>query len=561
MKRCPQCRRDYFDDSLSFCLDDGSALVDGPANDGPPTAILPGSSPSSEAATITQNAARPDTASESAKTKFSKLTLTAGGLVLALALAGLGYIYIGDRTSKKIDSIAVMPFEFESSDADIEYLSDGITESLINSISQVPNVTVKARSSVFSYKGKNVAPQQVAKDLSVAALLMGRVVRRADQIDMSVELVDANSGDHLWGEKYTRKFADLLTLQSEIARDVSGKLQTKLSGAEKQKIEKSFTENVDAYQLYLRGRHYWNTRRPDDIRKSIEYFQQAIEEDPTYALAYAGLADGYILFPEYNLGSAQEYYPKARAAAEKAISIDPSLAEAHTSLASILSNFEWRFADAENEFRKALELNPNYATAHQWYSEYLFSMGRYAEALEVMRKAQQLDPLSLIINGFVGVLLRENGQIDAAFVQLQKTLELDPNFPRGHLFLAETYQAAERYDEAIDEFAKGFALSGTPPDIVAAGAERVRSALRTEGPKGFFRAMAQAFEKPGRPSFPVVIAGYWARAGETDKAFAILEEGYERRDYGMLMLKTGRMKGFENDPRFKSLLRRIGLPE
>ena len=561
MKRCPQCRRDYFDDSLSFCLDDGATLVDGPSNDAHPTAILPGGVPSNEAATITQGETRPDTAANSTQINISKPALFASALVVALALVGVGYFYFGKSADKQIDSIAVMPFAFDTSDADIEYLSDGITESLINSISQVPNVTVKARSSVFTYKGKNVTPQQVASDLSVEAILMGRVVRRADQIDMNVELVDAVSGDHIWGEKYTRRFADLIALQSEIARDVSGKLTAKLSGAAQQKIEKSYTENIDAYQLYLRGRQLWNTRRPDDIRRSVDYFQQAIDKDPTYALSYVGLADAYLLFPEYNLSSAQEVYPKARAAVDKAIALDPTLAEARTTLATILSNFEWRFADAENEFRKALELNPNYATGHHWYSEYLFSMGRRAEAMNVMRRAQQLDPLSLIINGFLGILLREDGQIDASIAQVQKTLALDPNFPRGHLILGESYQAAGRYEEAIDEFAKAFTLSGMSAEAITAGAERVRGAFRAYGPQGYYRAMAIAFERPGQPAFPVIVAGYWAQSGEIDKAFEILEAAYQRRDYGLLMLKTGRLKTVENDPRYKALLKRVGLPE
>jgi tetratricopeptide (TPR) repeat protein len=258
----------------------------------------------------------------------------------------------------------------------------------------MPSLAVKARSSVFTYKGKEVSPQQVAKDLSVQAVLNGRIAQRGDLIMLSVELIDTATGNQLWGDQYTRKLADLVQLQSDLARDVSGKLKTKLTGAEQQQVSKNYTENIEAYQLYLRGRYHWNKRTPNDIRKGFEYFQQAIDKDPTFALAYAALAESYIVAASYRVGQPQDNYARARSAAAKAIEIDPTLAEAHNALASVMSN-EWRFADAEAEWKKALELNPNYATAHQWYAEQLTSMGRYQEALAEIKRAQELDPLSL----------------------------------------------------------------------------------------------------------------------------------------------------------------------
>src|SRR6266536_2701317 len=330
-------------------------------------------------------------------------------LVLAIAVLGVWFAFYSP-TSSHIQSIAVMLIVNTSGNTEIEYLSDGITESLINSLSQLPKLSVKARSSVFTYKGKEVSPQQVAKDLSVQAILNGRVQQRGEQVILSVELVDARTGNQLWVEQYSRTRTDLLSLQSEIARDVSSKLKSRLTGAEEQKIAKNYTQDTEAYQLYLRGRYHWNKRTTADVKKSIEYFQQAIDKDPAYGLAYAGLAEAYILVPQYGLGSPQEGYPKARAAALKAIEIDGTLAEAHNALAAIKSNYEWKFDEAEAEWQKTIALNPNYATAHQWYSEHLVAMGRYDEALAEIKRAQELDPLSLIINGVLAVTYRIKGQ-------------------------------------------------------------------------------------------------------------------------------------------------------
>jgi tetratricopeptide (TPR) repeat protein len=356
---------------------------------------------------------------------------------------------------------------------------------------------------------------------------------------------------------------DLIQLQSELVRDVSSALRSNLTGAEQQRVTKRYTENTEAYQLYLRGRYHWNKRKKDDFLKSIEYFGQAIDKDPTYALAYAGLADTYIVMPAYFFGSPQEYYPKARSAAEKAIEIDPGLAEAHNALASVLSNYDWRFSEAEAEWEKTLELNPNYATGHQWYAEHLLATGRFEEALAEMRRAQELDPLSLIINGLVGVLLRVNGQNDAALEQLKKTLDMDPNFPRTHLFLAEAYQAMGRYDEAVDEFSKTFILNGASADDAAKFSARVKSAYQEGGATAYARAMAEVLESHAAvaPAPPIVIASYWVKAGETDRAFALLDKAFNQHSEGMLMIKDGRLRSVESDPRFRDLVRKMGLPE
>jgi serine/threonine-protein kinase len=485
-------------------------------------------------------------------------------IVLAIIAVGLWFLRYSP-TAASIDSIAVMPFVNGSGNNDMEYLSDGITESLINSLSQMPKLSVKARSSVFTYKGKDVSPQQVAKDLSVQAILNGRVVQRGEQVLLSIELVDARTGNQLWGEKYIRRSTDLLSLQSEIAKDVSSKLQSRLTGAQEQRIAKNYTQNTQAYQLYLRGKYHWNKRTKEDVGKSVEYFQQAIDTDPTYALAYASLAEGYILFPLYNVGSPDESYPKAKAAALKAIGIDQTLAEAHNALAAVKSNWEWKFAEAETEWQRAIALNPNYAPAHQWYAEHLLFMGRYDEALAEIKRAQELDPLSLIINGVLGTTYRLNGQNDQAIEQLRKTLELDPNFARTHLFLAETYQQLGMFGEAIDEIGKTFALISGSREDAARLSGALKEAYKTSGSKGYWRTLAEFFTAHSpqvSPKPPLTfLASVWVQAGETEKAFALLDKAYAEHDDALITLKDPQFGPIKSDPRYQDLLRRIGFPE
>ncbi|MCA1637580.1 MAG: protein kinase [Acidobacteria bacterium] len=336
--------------------------------------------------------------------KQHKRGFVAGLVILLLASIGLGYWFFANRSANllNIESIAVLPFVNESGNADNEYLSDGMTETLISSLSQLPRLSVKARSSVFRYKGKEINPQTIGKELNVQAILNGRVLQRDDQLTLRLELVDARNENVIWSEQYNRKQTDLVSLQTEIARDVSNKLKTKLSGTDEKKLSKNYTENTEAYQLYLKGRYHWNKRTGADVRKSVEYFQQAIDKDPTYALAYAVLAEAYILIPNYTNTPPHDAFPKARAAAEKALEIDETLAEAHNALADILYEYDWKFAEAEREFKRAIELNPNYATARHWYAEYLLVLGRNEEAIAEVKRAQELDPLSLIINSMVG---------------------------------------------------------------------------------------------------------------------------------------------------------------
>lgn len=569
-KRCPTCGRSYIDDSLSFCLEDGAPLVfDEPE---PETAIFSGGvaaeAPTRDLPGGPQTGDHPaamSTAQHSLVVR--KRSVLAAAAIAVLALGGLFAYFYAVGPGKQIDSIAVMPFANASGNPDLEYLSDGITESLINSLTRVPDLSVKARSSVFTYKGKEVSPQQVAEELSVEAVLNGRVIQRGDAVTLNLELVEAATGNQLWGEQYNRKLSDLTALQSEIARDVSAKLHTRLTGTDEQRVAKNYTENAEAYQLYLKGKYHWNRRTRPDILNSIEYFRQAVEMDPNYALAYSGLAEAYILLPAYAGQDPQAAYTSARTAAARALELDNTLAEAHAALAVVLSEYDWNFAEAERNFRRAIELNPNYATAHHWYAEFLMVMGRFPEALTEIRQAQEMDPLSLIINGIHGLVLGLNGQHDEAFAQLQRTVEMDPNFTRTHIFLAEIYQNVGQYEEAANELHKVSLLSGMPEEQVAESRKQVLDAYRRDGPKGYYRMMAGFLEErlkareAGNPPPVTVVAANWLQAGDKEKAYRLLEEGLRRRDPSMLRLRGPVFDPIKGEERYQAIVKRVGLPE
>jgi Tfp pilus assembly protein PilF len=338
-----------------------------------------------------------------------------------------------------------------------------------------------------------------------------------------------------------------------------------LSGADTERISKRGTDNTEAYQQYLKGRYHWNKRTMEDINKSIEYFQKGIEIDPSYALAYAGLADSYVVIPSYSNNRSKEAYPKARSAAMKSLEIDDSLAQAHATLACVLYEFDWKFDEAEKEFKRAIELDPNYATAHHWYAEFLGSMGRNDEALAEIRRAQECDPLSLIINSIVGVFYGIRREYPEAEAQLKKTIELDPNFPRAHLFLANVYEQQGKFEEAIAEYEKHAVLMGMPAEDVAKGWGVVRQAYRTGGPKGYREALIVLAKKAGEinpdaapPMF--VMGALYAQAGDNDRAFEYFERSFERREPDILRFADPALDPIRSDPRFKDLIRRIGLP-
>ncbi len=476
--------------------------------------------------------------------------------ILLLATLGLGYWFYNHRATNRtpIESIAVLPFINEGGNADVEYLSDGITETLISSLSQLPKLNVKARSSVFRYKGKDTNAWTIGRELNVQAILMGRVVQREEQLTLYLELVDAQSGNRIWGEQYNRKLKDLITLQSDIARDVSQKLKTKFLGPDEQPLAKNYTGNVEAYQLYLKGRFYWNKRTVSDFRRSIEYLQQAIAADPNYALAYAALANTYALLSQYNGAPPREVIPKARQAALKALSLDERLVEAHIALGIVLCD-EYDFAGAEREYKHALELNPNDATAHLQYGWLLTFFARHEEALAEDRQALEIEPLSLSINRAYGDHLLYARRYDESIAQLKKTLDLDANFETAHNSLGYAYWMNTNYAESVEEFAKRREAGGSQQL-----AALVRESFAKGGWTGFLQMRIGEFRTSNTSSYAVAI--YRAALGEKDEAFAELNKAYENREFGLELLKVDpRLDPLRSDPRFAELMRKVGLPQ
>jgi TolB-like protein/Tfp pilus assembly protein PilF len=355
-----------------------------------------------------------------------------------------------------------MPFINEGGNSDLEYLSDGMTDTLISSLSQLPNLNVKARSSVFRYKGKETNPQTIGKDLNVQAILNGRIAQHGDQLTLTLELVDAQTENVIWSDQYNRRQTDLVSLQGEIARDVSTKLRSKLSGVEEQKLAKTYTSNTEAYQLYLKGLFYWNKRTAESLKTSIDYFNQAISKDPNFAQAYAGLASAYVLLPEYSAATPVDSMPKGKDAAIKALQLDETLAEAHSALAHAFYTFDRNMTESNREYLRAIELNPNYATAHQWYAINLVLMQRIDEAIAEGKRAIELDPLSLVVNVELGANLNYARQHDEAIAQLRKTIELDRNWYLAHMVLCQSYDAKGLLPQALAECQKARELNDDP---------------------------------------------------------------------------------------------------
>src|SRR5712691_10965772 len=388
-----------------------------------------------------------------------RAALWIGAAALIAVLGAGGWYYGFARRGETIDSVAVLPFVNASADPNTEYLSDGITESLINSLSQLPHLKVMSRDSAFMYKGKETDARTVRQALGVRAVFKGRVMQRGDNLDISAELVDARDNSHIWGQQYSRKSSDIFALQGELAKEITGMLRMRLTGEDEERMAKSYTVNPEAYQDYLKGRFWWNKRSEDGADKGIEYFQQAIAKDSTYALAYDGLADGYNILGNYGYVPPKEAYPKAKEAALKALQIDDTLAEAHTSLAFVKTDYDWDWSGAEKEFQRAIELNPNYAYAHALHGYHLFRMGRFEDAIAENKRALELDPLSLVANRILGQAFYYARKYDQAIEQLRKTLELDPNFTLAHMFLGMAYVQESKYKEGLAEIEKELGVS------------------------------------------------------------------------------------------------------
>jgi TolB-like protein/DNA-binding winged helix-turn-helix (wHTH) protein/Tfp pilus assembly protein PilF len=479
--------------------------------------------------------------------------------------------FSSDRTATSdapLESIAVLPFVNESGNVENEYLTDGMTELLINSLSQLPRLSVKARSSVFRYKGEEISPRKVGGELNVQAVLLGRVAQRGDRLTLSVEMVDTRTENIIWSERYDRRQTELISLQSEIARDVSNKLRARLSGADEQRITKHDTADQQAYQLYLQGLYHLNKRTAEDIRKSIAFFRQATDKDPLYAKGYAWLAMAYMILPDYShkltRADLKDFELKRRAAVQRAQELDDSLAEVHTVLATLKEDFDFDVVGAEKHYRRAIELNPNFATAYLAYSRLLGALGRHEEAFAAVNKAHELDPFSRSIKFNIGARFYGARRFDEAIAQLKNVLEMEPDHPLSHLVLAMTYEAKGMLTEAIAETrVADVLLEKETAETAERQAAALTQALKTGGAVGYWQKKLELSRKDYENGLGSAykIAVNFARLGDRERAVEQLEKSLAAREADFIFW-IGTESAFDplkNDPRFTNLLGRAGL--
>ena len=459
---------------------------------------------------------------------------------------------------EKVESLAVMPFSNASGKEELEYLSEGITESLITNLSQISNFKVISRTSVFHYKGRHIEVQKIARELKVNKLLLGWVSRRSDDVSIGVELVEGSDNSQIWGEQYTRKFTDVVQIQEEIVKDISTKLKLKLTRKEKKHLSKQHKTGNEAYQLFLKGRYHWNKRDPDSFKQSISFYNQAIEKDPTYALAYSGLSDSYALIGIYGYLPAKDVWPKAKAAALKALEIDPDMAEAHNALGAVESSYEWNWAKAEKSFQHSIALNPNYATAHQWYAGQLRILGQFEDALREIHKAQEIDPLSLQISTDVGRLHYNAREYDLAVQEYQKVLELDPYFYPAHLWLGLALLEKRDFALAIESLQTALALSGN----FAAVAAILGYAFGIFGKRTEAQKIMKELKSRAKNEYISAAYFAWVHVGlnDLDAAFQYFDKAFEERSWWIVYLKIwSSPEQMTKDTRYTKLLKKIGL--
>ncbi len=577
MKRCPQCNRVETDEALKFCRLDGATLVsessslDSEAGTTPlgsgsvateiETSILPhatdGDIKRATAPTISLTAqplSNRTSELNKPKRRTAPIVIT---VIVTAAVAAASAVLVNSYRSKTsgaaaIQSIAVMPFVNDSGNADLEYLSDGMTESLMSSLAQVPNLNVKARSLVFRYKGKDTNPQTVGRELNVQAIVNGRVVQRGADLVLYLELVDAQTGNLIWSDQYNRKQTDLVSLQRDIARDVSSKLRTKLTGADEQKLAKNYTESSEAYRLYLQGRYFANRRTPKDLAKGIESYQQAVKIDPNYALAYSGLGFSYAYLTIFGDAPAAETFSQARRFASKAIELDSSLAEPHLLLGLFMFLQDHDLAGWERETNRALELNPNSAEAHRLNGFRLTCLGQYDEAMVEIKRALEIEPLSAAVSLNRAWVLFLSGRVDEAEDQVKRTVEMVPDFWIAHSVLFNLYRYKRNYALAVQEFAKIKELRDE-----AEAAKLVRDSFARGGWLAFLATVTKQQAKV--KSSPYYLATFYAELGDKDRAFTALDEAVDKCDqFGFIKVDPA-LKNLHDDPRFQPLLRRVGF--
>ena len=482
-----------------------------------------------------------------------------GTALVSAFVASLVKNYLARKDSAAIQSVAVLPFENKNSDADTDYLSDGLTESLIFRLSQLPGLKVSPATSVMRYKDNDTDVTKIAQELSVEAIMTGRVVKRGDNLNITVELIDVRNNKSLWGEQYERKMSDLLATQREIATTITEKLKLRLSGESEQKLVKKYTDSNEAYERYLKGRYYWNKRDEENISKAIVEFKAAVGRDPNFALAFSGLADCYGILPYFSSAAADEVLPVAKAYASRALEIDDSLGEAHTSLGQVHAML-WNWSDAEREYKRAIDLNPNYATAHQWYGNTLFALGRFDDALARTNRAHHLEPLSLIINMNIAEAYLAKGDLSAAAEQCRKTIDLDPNWYFVRQLCGLVHLKQGRNAEATIEAEKSVGMSnrqsyplGVLGQVYAQTGKRTEAlSVLDELKEKFTRGQAKGYD----------IARVYVGIGDRDQAFAWLERDVQSRSATLpTELPLVSLDFLRDDPRYKDLRKRMNMLE
>ncbi|MGH9883093.1 MAG: tetratricopeptide repeat protein, partial [Pyrinomonadaceae bacterium] len=525
-----------------------------------------------EHSAIRSQGERTNTIEPTLATATSALPASKRGRIATLAILSLVVIGILGGTifylfsNRPIDSVAILPFTNESGDPNAEYLSDGITESIIRSLSQLPNLRIMSRNAVFRFKGKNVDPQEIGRNLNVGAVLVGRLVKVGDRIVINTELIDVSDGSQLWGAEYDNSPSDILTVQEEISRKISEKLRLRLTGADQERLSKRYTEDTGAYEAYLKGRFFWNKRDESGLRNGIRYFREAEEKDPNYALAYSGLADSYALLCDIGVVPPVGEMPKAKAAAQRAVDIDPTLAEGYTSRAFVKLSYDWDWLGAEADFKKALELNPKYPTAHQWYASYLVQMGKFDRARQEIEQAQQLDPLSPIISSNAGFYSYLQHGYDEAIQQYQKTLEIDPQFWVAHHYLGLAYAKKGMHREAVDELRLLLDSPGSGPlrersvekdPEVAASLGFVYAQA---GQQAQAQAILERLKKLSEQRYvsPLYLAIISAGLKDNNQAVDHLSSAFANRHPGLVLIRADPFfDDLRNDTRFKELVKKF----
>jgi adenylate cyclase len=521
MKRCPECHRNYADDTLNFCLDDGSLLLDGPAfTDEPATALL----------------------SETGGPRFA----SAGSI---------------DRTSRvaEINSIAVLPFVHLSSDPDDEYFCDGLAEELLNALARIEGLKVTARTSSFSYRGKDVSVSEIGRALGVATVLEGSVRKSRDRLRITVQLINAADEYQIWSERFDCQMKDIFDIQDEITLSVTESLKVRLVGDDREAVLKWGTKNADAYELYMRGRFLWNTRSPDNLKKALELFQTAINKDPSYALAYVGISDTYLMFEQYAGTPHGEVSPPAKAAVIRALEIDDSLAEAHAAL-GMVHQMDWDWLSAKLAFEKAIGINPNYAPAHHWYSMVLKAMGEYDEMFLEIRRAHELDPLSNVINANLAIGLLVRNELDQAARLCQEMIELDPHFGDHYHYLGIAYLLQGHISDAVEAIEKAADLKSRSGEMLGVLGYAYAVAGKREDAVSVIEELKAKYSDRKAQGQNLALA--YVGLGDDDNAMEWLEKDFQARSGILPFVRWYPLfSALRGDARFQDLIRRIGIAE